>query len=210
MDTQIQTPPTVPPGWMQDAQGRMVPPSLVAPIDLLRDQTVRDLVNKAIAINAALREFKAQAFADIAAMVVTSAEQYGVSLGGGKGNVTLYSYDGVYKLVRQVQENIKFDERLKAAKALIDECITEWADGSSDEIKVLINDAFQVNSEGDVNTNRVLGLRRLAIKHPKWLTAMQAISDSFSVVGSRSYVRLYQRVGDTDKYQAITLDLASV
>lgn len=200
----------VPPGFMRDAQGRLVPESMVKPIDKLRDQTVRDLVAKALTLNHALRDYKAQAFGDIAAMVVTSAEQFEVKLGGDKGNVTLYSFDGEFKVVRQVQENIKFDERLKAAKALIDECITEWSDGSSDEIKVLINDAFQVNAEGDVNTNRVLGLRRLNIRAPKWLRAMDAIGESFSVVGSRSYVRLYRRVGDTDKYQAITLDLASV
>ncbi|RQO63136.1 sulfate transporter [Paucibacter sp. KBW04] len=200
----------VPTGFMRDAQGRLVPESMVKPIDKLRDQTVRDLIGKALVINKALAEYKARAFADIAAMVITSAEQFEVKLGGDKGNVTLYSFDGEFKVVRQVQENIKFDERLKAAKALIDECITEWSDGSSDEIKVLINDAFQVNAEGDVNTNRVLGLRRLNIRAPKWLRAMDAIGESFSVVGSRSYVRLYRRVGDTDKYQAITLDLASV
>lgn len=200
----------VPTGFMRDAQGRLVPESMVKPIDKLRDQTVRDLIGKALVINKSLAEYKARAFADIAAMVITSAEQFEVKLGGDKGNVTLYSFDGEFKVVRQVQENIKFDERLKAAKALIDECITEWSDGSSDEIKVLINDAFQVNAEGDVNTNRVLGLRRLNIRAPKWLRAMDAIGESFSVVGSRSYVRLYRRVGDTDKYQAITLDLASV
>lgn len=201
---------TIPhPGYMMDAAGRLVPESKVKPIDLLRDQTVRDLVTKAVALNAALAAFKAQAFGDISAFVVTSAEQYGVKLRGDGGNVTLHSFDGRYKLVRQVQETIRFGEQLKAAKALIDECIADWSAGSSDNIMVLVNDAFQVDKEGDVNTNRVLGLRRLNITDPKWLRAMQAISDSINVVGSRSYVRLYERVGDSDQYRAITLDLAA-
>jgi hypothetical protein len=29
-------------------------------------------------------------------------------------------------------------------------------------------------------------------------------------VGSRSYVRIYQRVGDTDRWEPIALDLATV
>ncbi|MGE0674419.1 MAG: DUF3164 family protein [Methylibium sp.] len=202
---------TAPPsGYMQDAQGRLVPDGMVKDIDKLRDQTVQTIVKAAGILNDSLRTFKVGAFADIAAFVQTSAEQYDVKLGGDKGNVTLYSFDGRYKVVRQVQENLRFDERLKAAKALIDECITAWSANSRDEIKVLVNDAFKVDKEGDVNTNRVLGLRRLNIADEKWQRAMQAIGDSVSVVGSRSYVRVYERIGDTDQYRAIPLDLAAV
>lgn len=201
---------TVPKGFMQNAQGHLVPEKLVGDIDKLRDQTVRTIVAKAQALSLALADFKRQTFSDISVFVETSAEQYDVRIGGDKGNLTLYTFDGRYKVVRQVQENLKFDERLKAAKALIDECITAWSAGSSDEIKVLVNDAFSVDKEGEVSTNRVLGLRRLSIKDEKWLRAMDAIGDSISVVGSRSYVRLYERIEGTDKYRAISLDVASV
>ncbi len=201
---------SVPQGYMQDPQGRLVPEGMVKDIDKLRDQTVQKIVEAARIANDILRGFKANAFADIAAFVQTSAEQYDVQLGGAKGNVVLYSFDGRFKVVRQVQETIKFDERLKAAKALIDECITEWATNARDEIKVLVNDAFKVDKEGDVSTNRVLSLRRLNIRDEKWQRAMTAIGDALSVVGSRSYVRVYERVGDTDQYRAISLDVASV
>lgn len=200
----------VPNGYMADAEGRLVPIGTIKPIDLLRDQTVRVIVGQAKELSLRLRAFKTQTFADIATFLVTSAEQYDVKVGGDKGNVTLFTYDGRYKVVRQVQENLKFDERLRAAKALIDECITEWAAGSRDEIKVLVNDAFRVDKEGDVSTNRVLGLRRLNITDAKWRRAMEAIGDSFQVVGSRSYIRVYERVGDTDQYKAIALDVAGV
>lgn len=195
--------------WV-DAKGRIVPDSLVTPIDKLRDQTVRAIVDQAKGASAVLARFKANTFGDIAAFVEASLEQYDVKVGGAKGNVTLYSYDAKFKVVRQVQDTLKFDERLKAAKALIDECITDWSADARPEIKVLVNDAFQVDAAGDVNTNRVLGLRRLAIQDPKWQRAMQAIGDAISVVGSRSYVRVYERVGDTDQYQAIPLDIANV
>jgi Protein of unknown function (DUF3164) len=200
----------VPKGYMQDAQGRLVPEAMVKDIDKLRDQTVQEIVSQARELSAILQKFKLATFSDIAVFIQTSAEQYDVKLGGEKGNVSLYSFDGRYKVVRQVQEFIKFDERLQAAKKLIDECITTWSAGSSDEIKVLVNDAFKVDKEGDVNVNRVLGLRRLNITHEKWARAMKAIGDSFTVVGSRNYVRVYERVGDTDQYKAIPLDLASV
>lgn len=199
----------VPAGYMKDAKGRLVPVSSVKPIDLLREDLVLQLVEQAKLLSQALREFKATAFGDIAAFVQTSAEQYGATLGGKKGNVTLHSYDGRYKIVRQAQDNIRFDERLQAAQALIHECLTEWSEGSRDEIKTLINDAFRVDQEGQVNTGRVLALQRLEIKHEKWVRAMNAIRDSVQVVGSSNYVRVYERIGDTDQYRPITLDLAS-
>lgn len=199
-----------PEGYMKDAAGRLVPADMVKPVDKVRDELVRDLILQARDVSAVLAKFKAIAFADIAAFVQLSAEQYEAKVGGDKGNVTLHSFDGRYKIVRQVQETLRFDERLQAAKALIDGCLTEWVADARPELQVIVNDAFQVNKEGDVNTDRVLSLRRYDIKDEKWLRAMDAIAESLQVVGSRAYVRLYERVGDTDRYVAIPLDLATV
>ena len=200
--------PDVTPGYMTNTAGHLVPVRLVSDLDMLRDQTVRTLVHQALNLSELLAKFKAAAFSDIAEFVQTSAEQYDVKRGGGKGNVTLVSYDGKYKVVRALQDKIRFDERLVAAKSLIDECITEWSETSPDEMKVLVNMAFEVDKEGKVNVGRVLDLRRYKISNPKWRTAMQAISDSLSVIGSKSYVRFFERVGETDEYKPISLDIA--
>ncbi|HVT36073.1 MAG TPA: DUF3164 family protein, partial [Nevskiaceae bacterium] len=183
--------------------------SMVKPIDKTRDQLVRELISQAQRVSSAIAAFKKSTFDEVAAFVELSAGEYGIKLGGAKGNVTLVSFDGRYKIVRQVQDSLVFDERLQAAKALIDQCIQEWSQGSRDEIRVLVNDAFQVNKEGQINTGRVLGLKRLAISDAKWQQAMQAIADSVRVACSRSYVRFYERVGETDQYKPISLDLAS-
>ena len=201
---------TIPAGYWRDGEGRLIPENMVKPIDKARDDLVRELVGKAKAASAILADFKTKAFGDIGAFVEMSGEQYGVKLGGVKGNVTLLSFDGRFKIVRQIQEHLVFDERLQAAKQLIDECIQTWTEGSRDEIKALINDAFQVNKEGKINTVRVLGLKRLNISDEKWLRAMQAIADSVQVAGSKPYIRIYERIGDTDQYQPISLDVAGV
>ena len=99
--------------------------------------------------------------------------------------------------------------QLQAAKALIDQCVTRWAEGANDNIKVLINDAFQVDKAGKINTDRVLGLRRLDIKDEDWLQAMQAISDSIQVASTKPYIRFYKR-NSSGGYDPITLDLAAV
>ncbi|WP_420911283.1 DUF3164 family protein [[Haemophilus] ducreyi] len=53
-------------------------------------------------------------------------------------------------------------------------------------------------------------MRRVNISDSRWVRAMDAISDSVQVVGSKSYTRIYKRVGDTDRYEPISLDLANV
>lgn len=198
------------PGFMLNAVGHYVPESMVAPIDKQRDQLVKELLSKATIVNSSLVEFKNIAFADIAAFIELSAEEYNTKIGGKKGNVTLYSFDGKYKVQFAVAEKIKFDERLQAAKTLIDECIKAWSEGSSPEIQVLVQSAFETDKEGNLNHGRILSLRRYAIKDERWQRAMLAIGESIQVVGSKQYVRFYQRRDDTDQYDAISLDFASV
>lgn len=199
---------TIPPGYKVDAQGRLVPESMIRPIDLARDSLVLEIVAKANALADQIKAAKTGFFADIAAFVSMSAEQYEVKIGGEKGNVSLVSYDGRFKVIRAIQETLVFDERLQAAKALIDACLQRWSEGAQPEIKVLINDAFAVDKAGNINTGRVLGLRRLPIQDAEWQSAMTAIGDALQVAGSKSYVRIYERIGESGKYRPITLDMA--
>lgn len=197
------------PGYWVDAKGVLTPIALVKEIDRLRDKLAGELAEKAIGINKLISDFKLSGFADIAAFVDLSAGEYGVSLGGKKGNLTIYTFDGKYKIQRAMQDRIAFDERLQAAKALIDECLEEWTEGARPEVHALINRAFATDKEGEINTGAVLSLRRLEIQDERWQKAMLAIGEAVQVVGSRSYIRVYERVGDTDQYRPISLDIAS-
>lgn len=199
-----------PEGYWIDARGILTPEHLIKAIDKARDQLVGEIVERAIALNKALAEFKLAGFGDIAAFVDLSANEYGVNVGGKKGNVTLHTFDGRFKIQRAMQDRIAFDERLQAAKALIDQCLTDWTEGASPEIRAIINRAFQTEKEGEVNTGAVLALRRLDINDERWLRAMEAIGEAVQVVGSRSYIRVYERVGDSDQYQPVSLDIAGV
>lgn len=200
----------IPEGYMQDSKGALWPKDTVREIDLVRDDLVREIVVKAKAQSEALAQFKAGVFGDIEAFIQLSGEKYGVKMGGIKGNVSLLTFDGRYKVQRAVAESLAFDERLQVAKELIDQCIHEWSQGSRSEIRALINDAFQVDKEGRVNSARILSLRRLDIKDEKWGRAMLAIGESIQVAGSKTYFRVYERVGDTDQYRPISLDIAAV
>jgi arginine deiminase len=193
-----------------DALGNQIRIENIKPIDLARDALVVELVNQARVVSNQIAGYKIHAFADIEALVELSAEQYGVKMGGKKGNITMLSFDGKYKVQRAMNEHLTFDERLQAAKVLIDECLNDWTADANVNVQTIINKAFEVDKEGNINTGRVLTLRRLDIQDERWLRAMAAISDSIQSVGSKAYIRIYEREADTDKYVPISLDIATV
>ncbi len=199
-----------PVGYMKDAHGRLVPEGLVKPIDRTRNQVVSELIALAKMQSQALADLKKRVFGDAEAFISMSAEEYGAKVGGAKGNVTLYSFDGQYKVQIARADNITFDERLQAAKAMIDELLAEWTEGSRPEIQAIIQNAFDTDKEGNLNTGRILSLRRLDIQDARWKQAMFAISDSVQVIGTKAYVRFYERIDDSEKYRPISLDIATV
>jgi hypothetical protein len=157
-----------------------------------------------------MKRFRDRAMGEVEAFADLSAEKYEAPIGGKKGNIRLLSFDGRYMVQRQISENLVFDERLQAAKTLIDQCITRWSEGSNNNIKALVNSAFDVDREGRVNVGRILGLRSLDISDPDWLQAMKAISDSIQVAGSKAYLRVYKRRDSDGKYEPIPLNLAAL
>ena len=195
--------------FMTDSQGRQVPAELVSDIDKLRDQTVRRIAEEAMKMKGVLLDFKHRIRDDIYTFVDISANKYGKSWGGKKGNITLTTFDGHYRLVVSINDQLVFDERLQVARELIGDCIEKWSEGSRNEIRILVQDAFWVDKAGKINTARVLGLRRLDIQDPAWQKAMAAITDSIQVSGSKQYLRFYER-NEQGEYTQIPLDVAAL
>jgi hypothetical protein len=199
----------IPEGYKENAIGHLVPVESIKEIDLTRDDFVRSVVQQATKVAEAMAQFKKQLAGDMQAFLELSAEKYGVFLGGSKGNLCLVSFDGRFKVQRDVSERIDFDERLQAAKALVDECLREWTKDSGAEIRTLIEDAFQVDRKGRINTKRILSLRKLKIEDPTWQRAMEAIGDAVTITGSCTYYRVYER-DDKGEYRQIILDFSGV
>jgi len=196
--------------FMEDAQGRQVPVSMIKKFDLKRNDLVCSIMERAFAEREQLAEFKRRVWEEIQAFVDESAKDSGAKkLGGKKGNITLTSFDGRYKLIVAVNDGILFNEKLQIAKQLIDECIGKWSKNARPELKVLVDDAFNVGKNGLVSTGKVLGLRRLNITDATWRRAMDAITESIQVVSSKTYMRFYERQED-ESYKQIPLDVASL
>jgi hypothetical protein len=195
---------------MENALGHFVPASLVRPEHKLEDQLVRGLAQQAATLHNAIAEFKIAAFGDVRTLLALLGEKYKVKAGGVRGGVQLQSYDGLLRVTLSVADLMTFGPELRAAKALIDECITDWSAGANENIRAIVNDAFSVGEGGKLQVDRVLALRRLEIQDEKWQRAMGAIGDALRVAQTREYIRVYRRPNREAQFQQIVLDASRV
>ncbi len=194
--------------YMPDAKGNLVPAEAIKAEHKLEDEMVRKVAGHARDLSAQIGRFKQHTFDDIGAFEALLAQEYGATKGGAKGNKTFMSFDGLMKVVVQVSDTIDFGSQLQVAKGLIDECLTEWSADSRTEIRSIITRAFNVDKEGQINRSEIFMLLRLDIEDERWQRAMDAIRAAMRVVGSKIYVRCYERDRQDGDWRAITIDLA--
>jgi len=197
--------------FMQNADGHLVPVESVSELDKLKDELIEQLLGKAAAESEQLARLKAEAMGDILGFAEVVAEKYGAKFGGKEGNLSLVSFDGMRKVAIAVNKTLEIDEaNLLAAKSLIDECLTEWAQDSRPELKVIITEAFKTDGKGRVNTKSILALLKLKIEDKRWKSAMQALRDGLHSDGKKTYVRFHKRTGTDNAWETISLDISKL
>lgn len=196
--------------FLEDGNGGLIPVSAIKPIDLKRHEAVTSIMADTFKERDRLIEFKKSIWLRVQDFLAESAKDSGArKFGGAKGNVTLSSFDGKYKVMVAVNDTIQFNEKLQVAKQLIDKCVASWSEGVNENLRAIVDNAFNVGKSGLVSTSRVLGLRRLNIKDPTWKKAMDAITESMQVASSKTYMRFYERQSD-GSYKQIPLDVANL
>src|SRR3546814_15725096 len=105
---------------MADAKANLVPVEAIKPADLLMDETVRKITGFARDLSAQIARFKGHTFEDVNGLQALIAQEYGVTVGGRTGNITLTSFDGCEKVQVQVADLIELGPESPAATAPVD------------------------------------------------------------------------------------------
>lgn len=195
--------------YMQDAKGKLVPVELIKPQHQLEDEVVRKVMGFALAMSDQLSRFKGHTVTDLSEFDALLAEEYQIPKGGPKGNRSYKTYDGLFEIEVRVQDQVEFGPELQIAKALVDECLNEWAEDARPEIRAIVTRAFNTDKEGRINRSEIFMLLRLDIEDVRWKNAMQAIRDAMRVTGSKSYIRFFMKDSFDARRESITIDLAS-
>lgn len=196
---------TIPAGYRENSLGHLVPEVNISEIDKLRDDFVKNLVQHAKVTSKAVEFFKSSSMSEISNFVELAAMEHGVVIGGNKGNLSLTSFDGKYRVMRAIDEVIGFNEGMTSARELIFRCIERWSTGADPHLTTLVTRAFETDHNGHLSTSRILALRSYEIDDDDWKTAMDMIGKSILVQATVHYLRFYERDAN-GKWNQISLD----
>lgn len=195
--------------WI-DSAGNPVPPKYIGKVEKKRDAMVEKLFRQALQTQERLRKLKQLVNRDIAAYLDWLASEHGEESLNPGGNYELDTFSGDKRVKVKVNKMIEFDERLQLAKQKIDRCLLKWSEGGNANLQVVVCDAFKVDQKGNVDTRRILGLRRLKIRDKEWTAAMDLISEAVTITGSRTYLMFQVRSTPSVDWETVRLDLAGV
>ncbi len=195
--------------YFRDAKGALVPAAVVKPMDALIDVDGPQDHGLRVALSDQLARFKQHTFRRHRRAGCADAAGIRRASGGAKGNKTLTTYEGLFKVQVQVADRITFGAERQVAKALLlDERLNEWSSDARPELKAIVTRAFNTDKEGQINRAEIFTLLRLEIDDPRWKDAMRAIRDAIRVEGTQTYVRAYRRDRADLPWQPVTIDLA--
>lgn len=195
--------------YLTNAKGNLDAVENIKPQHLLEDEAVRKIMVFAEELQAQIQRFRHHTLADISDFLAVLMQEYGVTRGGTKGNVTLTTYDGLRKVQLAVADVVAFGPELQAAKALIDECLAEWSSDSVAPLRTIVQGAFDVEKEGEVSPSKLFPLLRYDIDDARWKRAMTAIVDAIQIRGTKEYVRFYRRASAKSAWERVSIDAAS-
>ena len=187
--------------------GCLVPEDQVKDTDKLRDQLVLGIAEKILDLKQEMIKVKADVVEDIDAFMQTMSEQYGVELGGDKGNLTFTSYDGRVQVKYYSNDYLAFNEGIHVAKKLIDEFLEDITKDSSRSIKQIVNSAFNLK-QGRMDVKAILKLREINEDDPRWQKAMQIIDESKEWHAGSRALRLYLKSPQSGGMELVPLDFS--
>lgn len=172
-----------------------------------RDKLLEQIYNKTIHIAYRMSMDKK----NILEKIEKHINKSGISL-SECGNITLVNSEGTIKIQFVVQDYVIMDEKLEAAKKIIDGCIEKWSTGAKKKEYVagIIKKAFNVEKKGAINKNSILKLTKLNIKDADWEKAMELILDSITIINKKQYMIIYERNSKNDKWERINLNWSAI
>lgn len=191
---------------LTDAQGRVIPVKVLQPEIVEKDAAVKKTMDYALKLQERIVSDKQKMIQIIEKYLNDAARRNGLEW---KGNALLISFDEKYRVELRFREKIQFGIELQLAKQKIDECIKAWSADSSDNLKAIINEAFQVDKRGQLARYRIFALRRYKIKDPVWKEAMDLIDKAIMVTSTKQYVSFAVK-DESGNYNKIVLNFSAL
>ncbi len=191
---------------LTDAQGREYPVRLLQSEIVRKDAVVKKTMDVVLKLHDRMVKDKQTLLGLIDEYLNNEARSYNLRW---KGNALLLTFDEKYRIEIRLRERIQFGIELQLAKQKIDECLKAWTEGSNENLKAIVNEAFQVDKRGQIARYRIINLRRFKIKDPVWEEAMALIDKAVYITSTKQYISFSVR-DDAGEYHKVMLNFSSV
>lgn len=191
---------------MTDSMGNKIPVKYVSAYDKARDRATRRILARFQKARSMLEAVVAESIADL-----DELSKLKDSL-GEKGNFSARSFDGLIQVAIRQQYNIRLDERVIHARELMMEYVNsvlDRVDGVDvSALRLLVTEAFKVNSQGFLSAGRVLSLMRMEVNNDKWREAKMILKAALKPEKGKQYLICESRKTTQGDFKAIRLDIA--
>lgn len=163
--------------------------------EVLRDESIREIVHKAQEIHGIMTAFKAESFTGIETLY-KMLQEHSDRHANGKGNVTLDTADGQYRVVYKRADQTRFDERATQAEAhILDFLTSEYPEGSN--TAKLIRSLLE-RKKGALDKNLVLKLIGMKndFENDNWRKGIELLQESIVPDSTKFYAEYYYRSDD--------------
>jgi hypothetical protein len=178
-----------------------------ADYEALRNETIDKLVTRAVVLSNMLKDFKTGVFDDLSTLY-DLLKEYSSRHADGKGNFTIESQDGDYKIEFSRQTLGSFDERAdQAAFHIIDFVNSRWS--GDVETKELITGILE-RSKGKFDIKQIQKLYAMEAKFndPNWLEGIRLFKEAWRPSETKDYTRFWVKY--KGEYQAVNLNFSSI
>lgn len=174
----------------------------------LRDDSITSMVSYAIQLNESLKGFKKSSF-EVIETLYKMLQEHSNRHAQGKGNVTLDTADGQFRVVFKRSDNTRFDERATQAEAhILDFLTSEYPEGSN--TSKLIRSLLE-RKKGQLDKNLVLKLIGMKndFDNEHWKMGIDLLQESIVPDETRFYAEYFYR-SDDGEWLPIVLNFAKL
>lgn len=191
---------------MIDSNGNEVPTKYVSKYDKARDKVVNRIHKRFLVARKQLETLVAESIAELQEL-----SHLKESL-GTKGNYSASSFNGLARVSIRQRFDIRLDERVAKAREMmlgyIDGVLSRVGDADAQALRLIVNEAFRVNSSGFLSTGRIMSLLRMEINNADWVQAKLLLQDSLKPQKGKQYLMCEARPDTQHDFQQVRLDIA--
>jgi hypothetical protein len=175
-----------------------------------RDETVSEIMQRAIELQGELEQFKAMCHASMEEQAIALRE-YGGLRSNSKGGFSITDATGTLRVTRRRDTEPSWDERSTKAVELIKDFLSDTIKKKDIDLYEILMSFLEKNENGDLEYARVMNLWQHEERYgdPRWKEGLKLIKESYNN-HLKGYGYEFKTRGSDKKWQTINLTFASV